>query len=92
MTFRDIYKREPIRDWNWIVPFGKYQGQTLQFVLDEDPQYLIWLALKTDIDFHDDLMEKIELTADEIATQSFEREMQREIKSAFPPGNDWSRD
>lgn len=26
-----------------IIPFGKYKGKSIQYVLDENPKYLLWL-------------------------------------------------
>ncbi len=38
--------------------FGKYAKETIQDVLDNDPQYLVWLSENTDIDFAWDILEE----------------------------------
>lgn len=59
-SFKDIYKREPIRDRNFVMPFGKYEGRTLEFVMEHDPQYILWLQSGNGIEFHSDIMDEIE--------------------------------
>lgn len=62
MTLKEIYqiKRETIRDRNWIMPFGKFKGTPLSEIIENDPQYLIWLVDNTDLDFHSEIMDEIE--------------------------------
>jgi len=31
-----------------IMPFGKYKGQTMDDIADNDPAYIVWLAEETD--------------------------------------------
>ena len=59
-TWKEIYKKEPIRNKQWIMPFGKYQGRTLEFIVEMEPQYILWLVDKTDLDFHSDIMDEID--------------------------------
>mgnify|MGYP001172853709 CR=1 FL=1 len=32
-----------VTDKRAVLAFGKYKGETIQDVLDNDPQYLVWL-------------------------------------------------
>lgn len=60
---KDIYNiapRETIRDRNWIMPFGKFKGTSLSEIIENDPQYIVWLQGNTDLDFHSDIMDEIE--------------------------------
>lgn len=36
---------------NEIIQFGKYKGQTYEYVFQNDPQYLLWCILNID-DFY----------------------------------------
>jgi len=27
-----------------IIPFGKHKGQSIGYVLDEDPSYIVWMS------------------------------------------------
>ncbi|MGYP001338022402 len=67
MTLKDIYniKRETIRDRNWVMPFGKFKGLALSEIIENDPQYLVWLVDNTDLDFHSEIMDEAQLGADE---------------------------
>lgn len=38
--------------------FGKFQGDTLQDILDNDPLYICWLSDNTDMDFAWDILEE----------------------------------
>jgi uncharacterized protein (DUF3820 family) len=57
---KDIYQRDfvkdPIRDRNWVMPFGKHKGTPLHEIINHDPDYIEWLANNTDLDFHSDIM------------------------------------
>ena len=39
---------EPISNRKMVMLFGKYKGETVQDILDNDPQYLVWLHEKSD--------------------------------------------
>ncbi len=41
-SYKDVYKRPPISDRDWFFQFGKYKGQKLSFVMDIDPQYILF--------------------------------------------------
>lgn len=49
---------EPISDRNYVLRFGRYRGDTLQDVLDNDPFYIVWLSDNTDMDFSWDILEE----------------------------------
>ena len=34
----------PICSADWVMPFGKYRGKTLEQISDTDPGYIMWLA------------------------------------------------
>jgi len=52
-------KNETISDRNWKIPFGKFDGQTIQQILDgEQPSYLLWLVDNTDIDLSSDILDE----------------------------------
>lgn len=51
-------------DFEDEMPFGKYKGQTVADVIDDDPQYMVWLT-----------GEKPETFTDEV-----EREVQKYVK------------
>lgn len=36
-------KPEPISDMDHVLTFGKYKGESIEDILETDPQYLIWL-------------------------------------------------
>lgn len=60
---KDIYQRpaltEPIRDRNWIMPWGKHKGTPLSELIEHDPQYIEWLQHNTDLDFHSDVLDEV---------------------------------
>lgn len=49
-----------ITDKKYLLPFGKYKGESVQDVLDNDPRYLCWLQENTDLDFHYTIIEEAE--------------------------------
>ena len=57
---RGQYKQPVIRDLGWKFKFGRHAGETLQEVLDEDPQYIVWMAQAEGIDFHWTIIEMAE--------------------------------
>lgn len=32
-----------IRGMRYVLPFGKYQGWSIEMVVNKDPQYLLWM-------------------------------------------------
>lgn len=61
MNFKDVYKREPIRDKTFVMPFGKYRGETIGDLMLDDPWYVLWLVEHTDFDIHADLADELEM-------------------------------
>ena len=53
-------KREPIQDKNFVMPFGRYKGETLGDVLEVNSAYILWLHENTDMDFHYTIIEEAE--------------------------------
>jgi len=57
---------EPIRNHDYILPFGKYRGERLGDVIVEDPQYLMWAHNDTEyvpwFELHADVVDEIEGT------------------------------
>lgn len=42
MNYKEVYRRPPITDPKWTLPFGKHKGKTIEWLMDYDPQYLQW--------------------------------------------------
>ena len=58
-------KREPIRDRDTVLAFGKYKGESIADVMEENPQYLVWLHNNSEyFELHADLLEECEEGAD----------------------------
>lgn len=38
----DVYKRPPVSDRDWAIPFGKFKGKSLAWLMDAEPDYLLW--------------------------------------------------
>lgn len=55
--------RQPISDRNYILPFGKYRGESLADIIDINPHYLLWLILNTSFELDHILQEEIEEAA-----------------------------
>jgi hypothetical protein len=36
-------------DWNGTMKFGKYNGRTIRYIYQNDPQYLIWIMTETNV-------------------------------------------
>ena len=47
-------------DMDDLMPFGKYKGQMIEDLLEDDPEYMKWAAEYTDIRFTDEVLERIE--------------------------------
>lgn len=71
-SFKEIYKRETITDRSYVFQFGRYKGNTLEFVLDTDPQYLLFCQSKIDwFDLHHTILDEIDRTEDERYNDGF---------------------
>lgn len=57
MNYKDVYRRPPITDREWVMPFGKHKGQTIEYILDVEPWYITWLQENTDLDFDHTIIE-----------------------------------
>lgn len=59
-TYQD--KPEPIRDRDYVMPFGKHKGETIRDIIECDAQYLMWLHNQEGFDFelHADLVDDCE--------------------------------
>jgi len=52
---------ETITDRNKVLTFGKYKGKTIQFVLDFDPQYLLFCQEKIEwFDLDHKILDEVE--------------------------------
>ncbi|MBR5030416.1 MAG: hypothetical protein IKX63_04865 [Muribaculaceae bacterium] len=70
----------PVHDPDFVVPFGKYKGKTLEEIYKIDPQYVFWLD-ETDRYFHINFkaLAGIDPNAPDI-----EKQAQKEIDRVFP--------
>ena len=50
MSYRPI-------DMDDEMPFGKYKGETVSWIIDNDPDYLGWLLENTETEFSDDVLD-----------------------------------
>jgi hypothetical protein len=41
-----------------ILPFGRYQGYTVEEILKDRPEYIRWLIVNTSTKFHDSVLTK----------------------------------
>jgi|GEM_PF-3387004 len=57
---RESFTRQPITDRKHVIGFGRYKRETVQDVLDNDPQYLVWLHENTDFELSYELLEEAE--------------------------------
>jgi len=60
-------KREPISDRNYVMPFGKYKGETIADLLFEDPAYLEWLHKSTDFELDHILLDEVQTSYEDAA-------------------------
>ena len=42
------------------IPFGKYFGVEVEEVLVDDPQYLIWMRDNTQVQFDEEVLQKLD--------------------------------
>jgi len=43
-----------------VFNFGKYKGEQVEDVVEDDPSYIRWLCEKTSTEFCDDVLEALE--------------------------------
>lgn len=53
-------KREPITDRHTVLQFGKWKGSTIDELLLDAPDYLVWLHENTDFELGHELLEEAE--------------------------------
>lgn len=51
-------------DANTIIDFGKHKGRFVQWVIDNEPSYLLWLADETDIDISPSVLDDAQISFD----------------------------
>jgi hypothetical protein len=58
MTLKEIYgiKNKIVDDMDFIMPFGKYKGMTIDDILADDAGYLLWLHNNTDFELSAELL------------------------------------
>lgn len=56
----ELPKREPIRDKDFLMPFGKYKDISIGDLIYAKPGYLLWLHNNTDFELHADLLDEVE--------------------------------
>jgi hypothetical protein len=59
-SYKDVYKRPPITDRDWIFQFGKHKGVKLSVVMDADPQYIEWCIEREMIELGHVLLDEFE--------------------------------
>lgn len=59
MNYKEVY-RQTINDKQFVMPFGKFKGKTIEFILDCEPWYISWLNEKTDLDFDHKILDEAE--------------------------------
>ncbi len=60
MNYKEIYRRPPITDREWVMPFGKHKGKTIAYLMDADPQYLAWCIERDMIELDHILLDEFE--------------------------------
>ena len=60
-------KHEPVRDRNFVMPFGKHKGETIGDLIIHAPQYLEWLHYKTDFELDHVLLDEVEQSYEQAA-------------------------
>lgn len=48
-----------VYDMDDSMPFGKYEQQTIEDVIEDDPDYMKWFAETFNIDFTEEVLERI---------------------------------
>lgn len=64
-------KREPISDRNFVMPFGKYKGETVGNLIQDAPDYLAWLCQNTDFELDHILMDEVEHAYEDAARDAY---------------------
>jgi uncharacterized protein (DUF3820 family) len=43
-----------------LMPLGKYKGHTVQEVIEEDPEYLVWAEEESSMDFDEEVLQQVQ--------------------------------
>ncbi len=79
-SFKDVYRRT-ITDRQEVLSFGKFKGCTIEFVMEHNPQYLLFCQEKMDsFDLSSEILDELESTEDE---RYFLAQMRRENSDAY---------
>lgn len=60
MKVSDVYRRPPISDRKWTIPFGKFKGRTIEWLMDCEPDYLQWCVEQDMIELDHILQDEFE--------------------------------
>lgn len=60
MKVSDVYRRPPISDRKWTIPFGKFKGRTIEWLMDCEPDYLQWCIERDMIELDHILQDEFE--------------------------------
>lgn len=52
--------RQIIKDYEDIMTFGKYKGKTIEWIVDEQPSYIVWLVENEIIECDDEIYEDVQ--------------------------------
>lgn len=56
MTIRQI-----VKSYDDVLTFGKFSGQSIDYVAEHEPSYIIWLADEKIVEFSRDILEAAEI-------------------------------
>lgn len=71
-NFKEIYNKGTITDRQTVLTFGKYKGSTIEFIVEHDPQYLLFCQSSIDwFDLHHSILDEIDSTEDERYRKNF---------------------
>lgn len=82
--------KRTITDRNARLGFGKYAKETVQDILDNYPEYFLWLDENTDIEIACDILTEAQETA--TPDHEFKGYSQRDIRNTFGSLNDFIGD
>lgn len=59
-SIKEVYKQQGITDRKQIIEWGKFAGESVQDVLDNDPGYFLWLDTHTNIPIESNILTEAE--------------------------------
>lgn len=60
-TTTETIRREPIRDRDFVMPFGRFKGISIDDLIHAKPDYLKWLHDNSEtFELHADLLDEVE--------------------------------